>query len=142
MIRQAKLNDLPRLCSLASSAHDESPFPLAPIDADKLIHNLMKSVVIVWERDDIIWGFTALNEGEFWYSKEKFLGDILTYVHPDGRKTKAARDLIKAAQQYARIKGLPLVMAPVNGVDVDRKDALYKRLGFRKLGGTYSFGLG
>jgi len=32
-------------------------------------------------------------------------------------------------------------MAVVNGVDVDRKDKLYKRLGFRHIGGVYSRGI-
>lgn len=142
MIRPAKLTDLPRLCELAVNMHDESPFPLPPINADKLIKGLMRSTVIVWEVNDTIGGFIALQEGEFWYSDERFVADLLFYVHPDHRKSKAGLSLLKAAQQYARIKELPLFMAPVNGVDVDRKDALYKRLGMRKLGGTYAYGLG
>jgi hypothetical protein len=142
MIRSAKLTDLPRLCELSVCMHDESPFALPPINPDKLIKGLMRSTVIVWETNDVIGGFIALQEGHFWYSDERFVADQLFYVHPDYRKSKAGISLLKAAQQYARIKELPLFMAPVNGVDVDRKDALYKRLGMRKLGGTYSYGLG
>jgi GNAT superfamily N-acetyltransferase len=142
MIRPAKLTDLPRLCELAVMMHDESPFPLPPIDADKLIVALMKATVVVWEQNEKVGGFIALQEGTFWYSQERFIADLLFFVQPEFRKSTAGRDLIRAAQTYAKIKELPLFMAPVNGVDVDRKDALYKRLGMRKLGGTYSYGLG
>ena len=141
MIRPAKLTDLSRLCELCMDMHAESPFPLPPVNPDKLIKGLMHSTVIVWEANDKILGFIALNEGAFWYSDERFVADRLFYVHPEGRKSHAGRDLIKAAQDYAKIKRLPLILAPTNGVDVERKHAFYTRMGMRQLGGTYSLGL-
>ena len=141
MIRPAKLTDLPRLCELSMDMHAESPFPLPPVNADKLIKGLMRATVIVWEANEKILGFIALQHGQFWYSDEGFIADLLFYVHPEGRKSHAARDLIRAAQDYAKIKKLPLVLAPTNGTDVERKHAFYTRLGMRQLGGTYSYGL-
>ena len=141
MIRPAKLTDLPRLCELAMEMHAESPFPLPPVNPDKLIKGLMRATVIVWEANEKIMGFIALQQGQFWYADESFVADLLFYVHPEGRKSYAARDLIRAAQDYAKIKKLPLVLAPTNGVDVERKHAFYTRMGMRQLGGTYSYGL-
>lgn len=141
MIRPAKLTDLPRIVELCMDMHAESPFPLPPINPDKLIRGLMVSTAIVWEHNEKILGFILLQEGNFWYSDEKFIADRLFYVHPDGRKSTAARELVKAAQNYAKIKELPLILAPVNGVDVERKHEFYTRIGMRQLGGTYSYGL-
>jgi hypothetical protein len=38
------------------------------------------------------------------------------------------------------MRGLPLLMAVVNGEDVERKDKFYARHGFTRIGGVYNRG--
>lgn len=140
MIRQAKLEDLPRICDLVVAMHGESPFPLPPLDADKVIREMMKAAVYVWDTGTV-GGMVALEEGEFWYSQERFVADKILYVHPDFRKSRAASELVEVAKEYARMKKLPLFMSPNNGADVERKHSFFERKGMRHLGGVYSYGV-
>lgn len=91
-------------------------------------------------KGDKLCGVLALQEGEHWYSHSKFLGDLAFYVTPSARASRIASHLLRAAIDYATMRGLPLLMAVVNGEDVERKDKFYQRHGLVRVGGVYNRG--
>jgi GNAT superfamily N-acetyltransferase len=144
MIEVAKEGDIVDIVPLLVQMHGTSPTPLPPIAPHKLLGALKDSLdggrMFVARRGRVV-GILALTEGTHWYSDEKFLGDLVFYVAPCSRTSRIASHLLRAATEYATMRGLPLMMAVVHGEDVQRKDNFYARHGFIRVGGVYSRGL-
>jgi GNAT superfamily N-acetyltransferase len=118
---------------LLDKMHSESGLKLPAVDHTKVLESLINSVVFAVEDKGII----ALQEGEHWFSREKFIGDLVFYVDSDFRHMPIAVKLLREAQNYAKIRDLPLMLAVVDGNDIERKDAFYIRMGFQNAGGIY-----
>jgi GNAT superfamily N-acetyltransferase len=74
-------------------------------------------------------GTVGLAISDWWYSKDRYLGDKWLYVRPEARASRAGVALVKAAKAVAAASGLKLHLAAF-APDLDRKRKLYKRLGF------------
>lgn len=72
-----------------------------------------------------------------WYSSEFALFEVGLFVRKDARKSTAAYLLLNAAKAVADDMGLPLFLTPFNGVEIDRKDKLFERAGFARVGSIY-----
>jgi len=96
---------------------------------------------ILAEQDGDLLGILILDRTSWWWSKDEFIGDRVLFIRPDARNSDICRQFFTIAKKLAASQGLPLIMATINGVEVERKDKLYQRMGFKRMGGTYAWGL-
>jgi L-amino acid N-acyltransferase YncA len=144
MIAVAKEKDIPAIGGLLMQMHHTAPMklpPVAPHKVEAALRDCLKDGrIFVAHRGDKLVGVLALQEVEHWYSHGKFVGDLVFYVDAGARTSRIASRLLRAASDYATIRGLPLLMAVVHGEDIVRKDHFYARHGFARVGGVYSRG--
>lgn len=137
-VRLAEKEDLRPLMALLGRMHLEIGF--GSIDLQKStarVASLIEgAVVLVAERDGSIVGSMALQETEWWYSRERYFGDWWTYVVPEARASNAGKLLIDTAKGIARKSGSPLVLATLGG-QPERKRLFYRRRGLREIGQTF-----
>ncbi|QCG94968.1 GNAT family N-acetyltransferase [Azospirillum sp. TSA2s] len=135
-IRDATDVDLPALIGLLRVMHAE--VGIGRLDEPKAVgmisHVLTSGAVFVAELDGAIVGSVGLTADSWWYSQDRFLTDVWTFVHPDARKTRAAALLIGEARAMAKRLGAPLVLGLFNRVEIDRKAQFYQRLGLEPVG--------
>ena len=142
-IKEIDKNLLGQLLPLLHKMHEESGLKLPAIDDAKVLKSLAScDVIFVAEDEGRYAGLIALAEGEHWFSKSRFMGDLVFYVDSDWRHMQIAVKLLQSAQNCAKMKGLPLMLAVVDGNDVERKDAFYRRRGFKNAGGIYVWNMG
>lgn len=98
---------------------------------------LNRGAVWVIDDDEGIAGSISVLPNQLWWSSTVYLNDGWFYVRPEKRDSRAAILLLKAASDYAAAQGLPLAITVFHAVDLVRKDAFFRRMGFEPLGGTY-----
>jgi len=144
MIVAAKEADIPAIGALLMQMHRTAPMKLPPVNPHRVEASLrgclQEGRIFLGLKVQRIVGVLALQECPHWYSNEKFLGDLVFYVDAGSRTSRIASHLLRAATEYATMRGLPLMMAVVHGEDVVRKDHFYARHGFQRVGGVYTRG--
>lgn len=135
-IRAAPAADMPALQDLLRAMHAEVGIGrLDEAKAAGMIHHVLTNgAVFVADLDGVIVGSIGLTADSWWYSQDRFLTDVWTFVHPDARKTRAAALLIGEARGMAKRIGAPLVLGLFNRVEIDRKAQFYQRLGLEPVG--------
>lgn len=101
-----------------------------------ITHWVIEDAVLVKrneEDDRYIDGVCAVKTTSTWWSDDPVLSIGLYYVKPEARSYKLARSLLKAAQEYAIMYKLPLVIDLV-GENSERQAKILTRLGFKKFG--------
>ncbi len=143
-VRLCEPADLPILMELGRAFHEELAWHHLPLDEQKAeagaAHAIGQHLAIGVEDDSgELCGALLLHpmESGFWFSSAPFLQEIGFYVRPDKRASRAAVMLLDAAKAIADDIGLPLFSTPFSGVAVDRKDKLFERSGFVRLGSIY-----
>ena len=144
-LRRAVPADLSAVYVMLEQAFEESPVDLpeiAPEKAWQRIRGIIESqFCLVIEHEGEVAGSIAITAGDLWWSDKPALMDAWFYVRPDYRKTRAAVTLMSTARDFAREKGLPLILGVSAGGDVERKDAFYKRQHLTAIGGLYVEGM-
>lgn len=144
MIVVAKEKDIPAIGELLVQMHASVPLNLPPIAPHKVEAALRQCLqtgrIFLGYKGGKLGGILGIREGEPWYSHGKFLADLVFFVAPSSRASRIASHLLRAATEYATMRGLPLLMAVANGEDVERKDKFYARHGFVRIGGVYNRG--
>lgn len=75
----------------------------------------------------------------FFAPSKKMAIDFLVYVAPEKRGTSAAFRLLKAFESWARNKGVHEMRLGVStGVEPERTAKLYRKLGFKNVGGIFT----
>lgn len=144
VIRPAAASELGDFLPLLHNMHRESAIKWPSYDDRKILGALEQCfetgcVFGAFDVPHLPVGILALAEGEHWFSTHKFLGDLVFYVHPNHRRSTVARRLLEAGKRLATDSGLPLMLAVVDGRDVERKDAFYERGGFNRIGGVFAY---
>lgn len=138
-LRLAEPEDLPLLLNLLGRMHLE--IGIGTLDAEKsraqVAYVIDKGVVLVVERDGEMIGTMGLEAAEWWYSRDKYLGDWWTYVAREHRASGAGKLLIDAAKGVAAKAGIPPLFSALGGEDLDRKRAFYRRAGLKEIGATF-----
>ncbi len=115
----------------------EKETALAPANWGKVVHIIDHcDKIFIYELHGIIVGAHALCIREWWWSDHKMIGDIFLYVHPDHRTSQVANKLLRCSKNWAKQKGLPLVIAPFTVKDTARKNKLFSR-GMKPIGEFY-----
>jgi N-acetylglutamate synthase-like GNAT family acetyltransferase len=106
--------------------------------ADAMIRGLIGTTLVA-DGDGQIVGVLMMSVDEPWYSRDRFMRDIVYFVQPDARASSAGMRLFRAALRSAKKASLPLVLQHTSGQDILRKDKLYRRMGGRQLGSVFIF---
>jgi RimJ/RimL family protein N-acetyltransferase len=137
-IRTATLVDLSSIFCLLSQMHEEPEIEVDEMDWFKVSHIatecIKKNLILVAEtKEDGIIGSIGGETMTEWYSTTPVLADYWFYVLPEHRKTAAAFKLMKAFKDIADENNIQMKVGYTLGND-PRKDKLYEKLGFEKLG--------
>lgn len=136
---EAKPGDMLEIVEMLLEMHSEVSFTLGPPDRRKIVDALAPCERwVIKDFDDSIGGIIAFREATVWYSTAPFIADLVFYVRPAYRASRAASLLLRKAKERAKIKGLPLVLAANSGDDIPRKVKLYERMGFRQVGASFT----
>lgn len=82
-------------------------------------------------------GTLGLSTASFWWSKELFLQDRWTFVHPQHRRAPHARALLEAAKQTAKVAGMPLLMGVMGNIRTAGKVKLFSRIFGAPVGASF-----
>ena len=72
-----------------------------------------------------------------WWAQNKYLSDLWLYVSPDHRKSSAGIELIKNFKNVGNEAKIPVRLGHIFSGDIDRKDKLFEKSGFKKVGSVF-----
>jgi hypothetical protein len=138
-IRKATIFDFSSICALLFNMHKEVDFEISPINPTKfsvvILNGINQGVFLVAIENGKIIGSIGGGYSSEWWSDEIMLGDAWFYVEPESRKTHAAKNLIKEFMELG--DGMKIKLGHMYGVDQERKNDFYERLGLKKAGIHY-----
>lgn len=132
-IREATIDDLPRLCELFEHFRSASVYaqygPAQPEISTGLIEHLLThddGVVIVRTQDDRLTGMLGLIVSAHPWTGERMATELFWWLEPDARGQGVW--LLRRAEDWAARKGaVRLIMVSPQSLDVDR---IYRALGY------------
>ena len=99
--------------------------------------HLAESAAFVAYLDGKPIGTGAVEVQRWWYSDAPFGQDAWLFVLPEHRGSRAGAMLLDAMERVCTEAGAPFLLAVVNDKDLDRKEALFRRRGYRPMGRLY-----
>lgn len=100
-----------------------------------------KSLVTVLVSNDKIIGLLIADIQEYFFSTEKISIDILFFIIKSKRKSFGAIKLLKEYFSWANSYGVKEIsLSTTNGVEVDKIEKMYSKLGFTRVGIMYKKG--
>lgn len=94
-------------------------------------------LILLAELAGEIVGCLALRHDQWWWTGSPFVTDMVFFLSERARGTTLARDLLAAGERYAAQHRAPLLIGVLSAEDILRKDAWFRRRGYRALGGLY-----
>ena len=149
-IKFAQPRDITQIVAFGYKTFEENSleeFGLLP-DFTKMLANVADwvindAVLVKRNKDDdrLIDGVIALQNSKIWWSEKECLAASLFYITPEKRSFTLARDLLKAAQEYAIMYKVPLIVDLVDNREksVKLKQKLLRYLGFIEVGSLFIF---
>ena len=143
IIREFERRDLEDCIEMGRASHKESQYHL-PYDPHRVktlylnsINNPNYKVFLAFEADELIGGI-AVVIGQYNYSWQHFVQDIVTYVYPGHRGTSAGIKLYKKVYEWAKKIGASEVRLDYQFLDNNPKiEKFYARLGYKPYGKTF-----
>jgi GNAT superfamily N-acetyltransferase len=139
MARLATLEDLPFISSMCVDMHLESRYSKYVLDLEKVeakVAALIESpigIVLVTGN-----GFLMGGVADFWFGPAKYAFEWLLYVKPEARGSSEAPVLAKAYVVRAKELGaIDVHIENTTGVEVERVERLFTKLGFARVGGNF-----
>lgn len=148
LIQFAKPEDINQIIAYNYSSYKENgleeygmptSFDLIALTTTNCVLNDVTLVKRNEDNDDLIEGVIMCKTDGVWWSDRKALFTPLFFINPKYRSYKTAMSLLKAAQEYAIMMDMPLVIDLIGTKDVEKKKILFKRAGFSELGSLYVF---
>ncbi len=145
-IRSATRADLAAVIALGKLLHAESRYctlSFSPTKVTDTFNSLIKGAgcVFVAEFEGEILGGIAGWLSPTWYGVEQSLMEVALFVKPEHRQGAVAEKLILAFVNFGKSKGCALIQSGVvSGVEQEKTEALYQRLGGQNHGSLYEFG--
>lgn len=145
IIRSLEWADIPDTVDLAQEMHAESAFSGFDFDGVKMACQLG----MVLTQPDVRFCSVAVTDGkivgalfghisEFIFGPQLIASDFGWFVQPKYRGTSAAVRLLKEFHKWAEANNACEVsMGITTGVHPEKTDRLFKRLGYRHVGGLY-----
>lgn len=140
--RRATLFDISAILALLTEMEQEATGQLRKVNWVKVTGNLLdcigNGVVFVATEDRRIVGSIGGRIAAEWYTDSLVLGDLWFYVHPDHRKTPAAKQLLIRFRDIASENNMDIQVGHLfDGQDTSRKDSFFESCGFQKVGTVY-----
>ena len=144
-VRRMAEQDIEPMVEMGAAMHAESAF--APLDYSREKCRLLCRRYI--EHPDANFGAVASLEGQlvgmymgyitpYFFGNDTIATDILWYVRPEHRGSRAGMLLLSAFQDWAREQGAAEVCAGVStAVEPEKTGAALERWGYRHVGGIY-----
>jgi GNAT superfamily N-acetyltransferase len=133
-----------QVIALARRMHAEGAYAFLPFDPAKVLAGILACATLVDHfaavalRHDAIVGFLGGALTTYPFCNERLAHDLGFYVAPEARASTAAVRLVRAFRAWAVEQGArELSLGVSSGVNVERIEALYGRMGFTKMGGVY-----
>ncbi len=144
IIRPIEPRDVDALIEIGRQAHEESEYREMSFDEAKC-RALCESAIDRWsfialvaERDGAIIGMLLAAIAPAYFSTDLTAGDLLFYVLPTHRGSRACHRLCRAYIDMARTLGAKLIfLRNSTGIKPDETGELYERMGFAHVGGIY-----
>ena len=142
-IARLREQDIPATAEfLIEEFHAEYADRLPPVNRQKVFVRVFgvwrDGFAFVARRDGEIVGSIGAVEVPYWYADATFFMDAWLYIARPVRSWALFSALMKPTEEWAAGKGKKLIIASTLGDEVDRKDALFDRAGFRRVGGVYA----
>lgn len=141
MIRKATVLDISALVLMLDTMHKETEIEVPKINTVKLVDKINQLIhtglVLVSVKDNKIQGSIAGLMSQDWWSEEKFIADAWFYVFKDQRKSDVAKNLLQDYIKMSKDAKVKIRLGHIFSGDLERKDNLFKRLGFVKAGSIF-----
>lgn len=141
MIREAVADDFGCVALLMRHCHEEAAFKMPQLNLEKSFHRFTECIehgcAFVAEVSGTIVGCFLGQRGTLWFSDEPYAMEVFTYVFALRRNTGAGTKLYKAFRDWAKTKGLKVVLANSCGTNTDRFETLFTRMGLTKIGSQF-----
>lgn len=140
MIRAAKHSDVPRLIELGTMLHSGSTYAsmsFCPEKSAAFLHELIngQGVIFVADVGGVVVGGMAGAVTDQWFSNDLIAYDYSLFVEPSKRNGTVAIRLIRAFQEWAKLKGAKQIYMGIGtGVSVEGTARLYESQGLRNIG--------
>ena len=141
MIRKATVLDISALVLMLDTMHKETEIEVPKINTVKLVDKINQLIhtglVLVSIKDNKIQGSIAGLMSQDWWSEEKYIADAWFYVFKDQRKSDVAKNLLQDYIKMSKDAKVKIRLGHIFSGDLERKDNLFKRLGFVKAGSIF-----
>lgn len=141
IVRTAKPEDHLEVWRLLLQGHSENGiFPLAPQKVDWLVSRFLypdtiqpedtgpRGVIGVIGPVGALEAIAVLVLGEFWYTQQRHIEELLVFVDPERRKSNHAKALIHWMEHQSQEVGLPLLSGVMSNHRTEAKCRLYQRM--------------
>lgn len=148
MIRVAHPLDIPRILNLAEGYNEEARQVnhfITTWDAELTVCNLLSTLnsesgllIVSVEAGKVVGFLWAVACCPVPWSSHRSADCFMFYVHPDYRGSLHAIRLIKAFKVWAvTVDCVEIRISTASGLNTERVEALFSRLGYKPLGNTY-----
>ena len=141
IIRKAKEGDMEAIIKLGRDMYDESELQGMDFKEDRcrnyFLGLLATGLAIVSEIDGIVMGMFGAELQKHIFSNDYMTMDVLNYVVPERRGGSAAQRMITVYIAWAKelkVKPCNIWLGINAGINVDRTERFYNKLGFNRSG--------
>lgn len=146
-IRLLTAADIPQIIRLGGNMHYESNFASIGFEPQKVVDKVREVLAcpqsyfgMVAEDEGAIIGIMGAVIGEYEFGYDRISNDILVYITPEYRGSRAFIKLVKAYVIWAKEMGAKLIfLNQSTGINIDLVADLYVRLGFKRVGGMFCY---
>jgi GNAT superfamily N-acetyltransferase len=146
-VRKASFDDIHVLLTLCKEMHAEGSYKMIKLSIKKLEQFFRQkisdsdSLVIVWHDKEELNGFFVADIVEYFFSEEKLAVDTLFFIRKENRKKSGAKRLLDSYFTWAESHNIrEICLSTTNGVDTDKIENMYTKLGFHNSGVMYKKG--
>ncbi|HFU76717.1 MAG TPA: hypothetical protein ENK66_10780 [Arcobacter sp.] len=147
-IREAKSSDVNKLFDLCIEMHKEGIYQKIEINQEKLINFLLNKInhrdsllLVLLDTDDELVGLFIGDIVEYFFSSERLALDTIFYIVKSKRKSLGAMKLLTAYFDWANSHDVrEICLSSTNGVEVEKIERMYAKLGFHRVGIMYKKG--
>lgn len=143
IVREMEMADIPEVIRLGAMMHEESAYHTLDLHPEKIA----ASCIDVMHRDDML-ALVAYQHGGLvgmfggymtapLFSRDLVAWDILCYVHPRHRGSRAFWQMAKRYVEWARGRAKLVFLTTSTGITAARTADIYQRLGFQQVGGVF-----
>jgi hypothetical protein len=129
-VRKALPPDKPEILEMCrENWADNGQFALSPVKVEAMVDKAFNrgGTIIGVVGGGRIEGMIFLNIGQFWYTDEWCLEELLNFVRPAYRRSTNAKEMIKFGKRCSDELGIPLVIGVVSNERTREKMELYRR---------------